>query len=68
VTIHLGDVRIVVDGGRAPEYTEQAGQRVMDQAEIMMTIDLGGRGHDQAEVYTCDFSYDYVRINAEYRS
>nr|WP_274520631.1 MULTISPECIES: bifunctional glutamate N-acetyltransferase/amino-acid acetyltransferase ArgJ [Ectothiorhodospira] len=68
VTIHLGDVRIVVDGGRAPEYTEQAGQRVMDQAEIMMTIDLGGRGHEQAEVYTCDFSYDYVRINAEYRS
>lgn len=68
VTIHLGDVRIVADGGRAPEYTEQAGQRVMDQAEIMITIDLGGRGHGQAEVYTCDFSYDYVRINAEYRS
>ncbi|MCG5513453.1 bifunctional glutamate N-acetyltransferase/amino-acid acetyltransferase ArgJ [Ectothiorhodospira shaposhnikovii] len=68
VTIHLDDVRIVADGGRAPEYEEAMGRRVMAGAEILIHIDLGGRGVTEAEVYTCDFSYDYVRINAEYRS
>jgi glutamate N-acetyltransferase/amino-acid N-acetyltransferase len=67
LTIHLDDVCIVRNGGRAPEYAEQDGQRVMQQADITIRVDLG-RGTWQARVWTCDFSYDYVRINAEYRT
>jgi glutamate N-acetyltransferase/amino-acid N-acetyltransferase len=67
IEIYLGTVCIVENGGRSPAYTEQDGQRVMDQAEISVTVRLG-RGNACEEVLTCDFSYDYVRINAEYRS
>jgi len=67
VQIYLGTVCIVENGGRASTYTEQDGQRVMNQAEITVTVRLG-RGSATAEVLTCDFSYDYVRINAEYRT
>ena len=67
IRIHLNDVTIVRDGGRAKEYTEEAGQQVMDQTEITISIELG-RGESQSSVLTCDFSYDYVKINAEYRS
>jgi len=67
VTIHLGDVCIVRDGGRAPEYQEYQGQRVMGCEEITVYVKLG-RGSARAVVWTCDFSYDYVRINAEYRT
>ncbi len=67
ITIHLGDVRIVCDGGRDAAYTEAAGQAVMDEEEITIRIDLG-RGSAQAQIWTTDLSYDYVKINAEYRS
>jgi glutamate N-acetyltransferase/amino-acid N-acetyltransferase len=67
VRIWLGDVAIVGDGGRDPGYTEAAGQAVMDRPEILIRIALG-RGDAMAEVKTCDLSYDYVKINAEYRS
>lgn len=67
ITIHLGDVCIVRDGGRAADYTEERGAAVMAQAEITIRVDLR-RGGAAARVWTCDFSYDYVRINAEYRS
>ena len=67
IEIYLGAVCIVENGGRSPGYTEQDGQRVMNQAEITVTVRLG-RGEAREEVLTCDFSYDYVRINAEYRS
>ncbi|OOG22298.1 bifunctional ornithine acetyltransferase/N-acetylglutamate synthase [Thioalkalivibrio denitrificans] len=67
VRIEIGDVLIVEGGGRAAAYTEEAGRQVMDQAEIPIYIHLG-RGRSEARVYTCDLSYDYVRINAEYRS
>ena len=67
VDIHLGDVCIVRGGGRADDYTESAGQRVMNEPEITVTVTLG-RGIASQEVLTCDFSYDYVRINAEYRT
>jgi len=67
VAIHLDDVLIVEHGARAASYTEEQGQRVMDQPEITVTISLD-RGQAQATVWTCDFSYDYVRINAEYRT
>ncbi|MGY6278144.1 bifunctional glutamate N-acetyltransferase/amino-acid acetyltransferase ArgJ [Methylomonas sp. MgM2] len=67
IEIYLGTVCIVENGGRSSGYTEQDGQRVMDQEEITVTVRLG-RGETREEVLTCDFSYDYVRINAEYRT
>ncbi|PPC91339.1 MAG: bifunctional ornithine acetyltransferase/N-acetylglutamate synthase [Methylobacter sp.] len=67
VRIFLDDVCIVSNGGRDPSYTEAAGQRVMNQPEITITVDLG-RGEVEQAVLTCDFSYDYVKINAEYRT
>ena len=67
IRIYLGDVCIVKDGGVAADYSEEAGQRVMAQEEITVFVKLG-RGRAAREVLTCDFSYDYVKINAEYRT
>jgi glutamate N-acetyltransferase / amino-acid N-acetyltransferase len=67
VVMHLDDVCIVRDGGRASDYQEADGQRVMQHAEITIRIELG-RGTAEARVWTCDLSHDYVRINAEYRT
>jgi glutamate N-acetyltransferase/amino-acid N-acetyltransferase len=67
VDIYLGDVCIVKAGERAAGYTEAAGQHVMNQEEITVTVSLG-RGQARQEILTCDFSYDYVKINAEYRT
>jgi glutamate N-acetyltransferase/amino-acid N-acetyltransferase len=67
IEIYLDDVCIVKNGGRAETYTEEAGQQVMNNAEITVTVKLG-RADASQEVLTCDFSYDYVRINAEYRT
>ena len=67
ISIYLGDVCIVEQGACAATYTEEAGQKVMDQEEINVTVILG-RGDVAEQVLTCDFSYDYVRINAEYRT
>lgn len=67
VQLFLDDVCIVRNGGRADDYTEEAGQRVMNQAEITITVKLG-RGSACQEILTCDLSYDYVKINAEYRT
>jgi len=67
VKIWLDEVCIVRDGGRDPGYREEQGQTVMARDEITVRIHLG-RGEASATVWTCDFSYDYVRINAEYRT
>ncbi|WP_411728233.1 bifunctional glutamate N-acetyltransferase/amino-acid acetyltransferase ArgJ [Methyloglobulus sp.] len=67
VQLFLDDVCIVRNGGCADDYTEAAGQRVMKREEITITVKLG-QGQAVQEVLTCDFSYDYVRINAEYRT
>lgn len=67
VQLYLGDVCIVEQGGRSRSYTEQAGQAIMATEEITVTVQLG-RGTAKQEILTCDFSYDYVKINAEYRS
>ena len=67
VKVWLDDVLVAENGGRAAAYREEDGARVMAQAEITVRVDLG-RGAAQANVYTCDFSYDYVKINADYRS
>ena len=67
VTIHLDETCIVRDGGRAPDYTEEQGQRVMARPEIVIRVGLG-RGEAAARIWTTDLSFDYVRINAEYRT
>ena len=67
VEIWLDDVCIVRGGSRAPEYREVAGQAVMERDELAITVRLG-RGTADTRVLTCDLSYDYVRINAEYRT
>ena len=67
VSFRLDDVLVVDRGGRAPSYREEEGQRVMKQEEITVTVALG-RGNASARVWTCDFSHDYVSINADYRS
>lgn len=67
VTIYLDDVCIVEGGGLSPTYTEMMGQTVMDQSEILITVELN-RGPYTEQVWTCDLSYDYVKINAEYRT
>lgn len=60
-------VLVAERGGRAATYQEEAGARVMAGSEITVRIDLA-RGDAMATVWTCDFSYDYVKINADYRS
>ena len=67
IQIFIEDVCIVSNGGRDPGYREELGQAVMDGDEITVRIILG-RGTSNAHVWTCDLSYDYVRINAEYRT
>jgi glutamate N-acetyltransferase/amino-acid N-acetyltransferase len=67
IRVHLDDVLVAEHGGRAASYREEDGARVMKQDEISINIDLA-RGDAAATVWTCDFSYDYVRINADYRS
>jgi glutamate N-acetyltransferase/amino-acid N-acetyltransferase len=67
IRIYLDDVCIVQDGGRAATYTEEQGRQVMQQAEITIRVVLQ-RGQASTTVWTCDFSYDYVKINAEYRT
>lgn len=65
--LHLDDVLVAEQGGRAAGYREEDGRRVMAKPDILVRIDLG-RGESRATVWTCDFSYDYVKINAEYRT
>ncbi|NMG33404.1 bifunctional glutamate N-acetyltransferase/amino-acid acetyltransferase ArgJ [Azoarcus sp. TTM-91] len=60
-------VLVAEQGGRAGSYREEAGARIMAHAELTVRIDLA-RGDSAATVWTCDFSYDYVKINADYRS
>lgn len=67
VRVHLNDTLIVEHGARAKSYTEAQGQAVMSQAEIAININLG-RGEVAETVWTTDLSYEYVRINADYRS
>ncbi len=65
--VYLGDVLVAEKGGRAASYTESQGAAVMQKAEIAVRVVLN-RGQVNATVWTCDFSYDYVKINAEYRT
>ncbi|HYQ72698.1 MAG TPA: bifunctional glutamate N-acetyltransferase/amino-acid acetyltransferase ArgJ [Gammaproteobacteria bacterium] len=67
VEIYLDEICIVRAGARAGEYTESAGQQVMNRDELTIRVVLG-RGGSCETIWTCDLSYDYVRINAEYRT
>ncbi len=67
IDLFLDDVHVAVKGGRNPAYREEDGQRVMKQSEITVRIGLG-RGDACETVWTCDFSHEYVTINADYRS
>jgi glutamate N-acetyltransferase/amino-acid N-acetyltransferase len=67
VDLYLDDVLVATQGGRAASYREEDGQRVMKKAEIGVRVELN-RGAGSATVWTCDFSHEYVTINAEYRS
>ena len=67
IDLYLDDVMVAKNGGRHPDYAEADGQRVMKQSEITVRVVLG-RGAAVDTVWTCDLSYDYVKINADYRS
>ncbi|HQC86669.1 MAG TPA: bifunctional glutamate N-acetyltransferase/amino-acid acetyltransferase ArgJ [Rhodoferax sp.] len=67
IELHLDDVHVATQGGRNPAYREEDGQRVMKQSEITVRVGLG-RGAASDTVWTCDFSHEYVTINADYRS
>ncbi|MBJ2155615.1 bifunctional glutamate N-acetyltransferase/amino-acid acetyltransferase ArgJ [Variovorax sp. IB41] len=67
IDLFLDDVHVAVKGGRNPSYREEDGQRVMKQSEITVRVGLG-RGTASETVWTCDFSHEYVTINADYRS
>ena len=67
IKLYLDEVLVAENGGRAGSYLEADGQRVMNQDEITVRVVLN-RGDSSMTVWTCDFSYDYVKINASYRS
>jgi len=67
IDLFLDEVHVVINGGRNPSYREEDGQRVMQQSEITVRVGLG-RGTAFDTVWTCDFSHEYVTINADYRS
>lgn len=65
--LYLDDVLVAENGGRAASYREEDGQRIMQQSDITIRVVLN-RATATATLWTCDFSYDYVKINASYRS
>jgi glutamate N-acetyltransferase/amino-acid N-acetyltransferase len=67
IDLFLDDVHVAQGGGRLPAYREEDGARVMKQSEITVRVDLH-RGRATTTVWTCDLSYEYVKINADYRS
>ncbi len=67
LSLYLGDVLVSENGGIAASYKEEQGAAIMKEAEILVRVVLN-RGDQAATVWTCDFSYDYVKINADYRS
>jgi glutamate N-acetyltransferase/amino-acid N-acetyltransferase len=67
IDLYLDGVQVAVKGGRSPSYQEADGQRIMKQSEITVRVVLG-RGPATDTVWTCDFSHEYVTINADYRS
>ncbi|MGQ0652629.1 MAG: bifunctional glutamate N-acetyltransferase/amino-acid acetyltransferase ArgJ [Betaproteobacteria bacterium] len=67
LSLYLDDVLVATGGGRHPAYTDEQGAAAMKKAEFLVRVALG-TGKAEATVWTCDFSFDYVKINAEYRT
>jgi glutamate N-acetyltransferase / amino-acid N-acetyltransferase len=67
IELYLGDVLVAEKGGRAASYKEEQGAAIMKESDILVRVVLN-RGHKNITIWTCDFSYDYVKINADYRS
>jgi glutamate N-acetyltransferase/amino-acid N-acetyltransferase len=65
--LYLGDVLVAEQGGRATNYREEEGRRIMQTPEITIRVRLN-RGHATTTIWTCDLSYDYIKINSDYRS
>jgi glutamate N-acetyltransferase / amino-acid N-acetyltransferase len=65
--LYLGDVLVAEKGGRAASYKEEQGSAIMKESDILVRVVLN-RGKSDVTIWTCDFSYDYVKINADYRS
>ncbi|HNV87786.1 MAG TPA: bifunctional glutamate N-acetyltransferase/amino-acid acetyltransferase ArgJ [Methylotenera sp.] len=65
--LYLGDVLVAEKGGRAASYLEEQGAAIMKESDILVRVVLN-RGNENITIWTCDFSYDYVKINADYRS
>lgn len=65
--LYLGDVLVAEKGGRAASYREEQGAAIMKESDILVRVVLN-RGSENITIWTCDFSYDYVKINADYRS
>ena len=65
--LYLGDVLVAEKGGRAASYKEEQGSAIMKESDILVRVVLN-RGKENVTIWTCDFSYDYVKINADYRS
>lgn len=65
--LYLGDVLVAEKGGRAASYQESQGAAIMKESDILVRVVLN-RGSENITIWTCDFSYDYVKINADYRS
>ena len=66
VAIYLGDLK-VADSGRGTDFSEEEAKKILSQKEVKITVDLGA-GDCSATAWTCDLTYDYVKINASYRS
>ena len=65
--LYLGDTLVAEKGGRAASYKEELGSAIMKESDILVRVVLN-RGKENMTIWTCDFSYDYVKINADYRS
>jgi glutamate N-acetyltransferase / amino-acid N-acetyltransferase len=65
--LYLGDILVAEKGGRAASYQEEQGAAIMKESDILVRVALN-RGKADVTIWTCDFSYDYVKINADYRS
>ncbi|WP_028008999.1 bifunctional glutamate N-acetyltransferase/amino-acid acetyltransferase ArgJ [Solimonas flava] len=67
VGVALDDVVLLEGGEPHPDYREERGAAIVARPEFTIRVGLG-RGDAQARLWTCDFSYEYVKINAEYRT
>ena len=67
IDIYLNDLQVISSGEPSNKYTEKSGSAEMQKSEITIRIDLGDADTSES-VWTTDLSYDYVKINAEYRT